>query len=94
SGMAEGVIHPSLLATLVYRFGIPGQATDDVAKVQANGQCFLLERETLDSIGGFTSVQDSVCEDVTLARPARHERIFAGHGPTGSRLANHPSYGR
>lgn len=68
SGMAEGVIHPSLLATLVYRFGIPGQATDDVAKVQANGQCFLLERETLDSIGGFTSVQDSVCEDVTLAR--------------------------
>ncbi len=68
SGMAEGMVHPSLLATLVYRFGIPGQATDDVAEVQANGQCFLLDRETLDSIGGFTSVQDSVCEDVTLAR--------------------------
>ncbi len=68
SGAAEGLVHPSLLATLVYRYGIPGGATDDVAAVQANGQCFLLERETLEGVGGFTGVQDSICEDVTLAR--------------------------
>ena len=28
SGLAEGVLHPAMLATLVYRFGIPGHATD------------------------------------------------------------------
>lgn len=68
SGAAEGLVHPSLLASLVYRYGIPGGATDDIAAVQANGQCFLLERETLEGVGGFTGVQDSICEDVTLAR--------------------------
>lgn len=68
SGAAEGLVHPSLLASLVYRYGIPGGATDDAAAVQANGQCFLLERETLEGVGGFTGVQDSICEDVTLAR--------------------------
>ncbi|MGI8642861.1 MAG: glycosyltransferase [Thermomicrobiales bacterium] len=68
SGAAEGLVHPSLLASLVYRYGIPGGATDDIAGVQANGQCFLFERETLEGVGGFTGVQDSICEDVTLAR--------------------------
>ena len=68
SGAAEGLVHPSLLASLVYRYGIPGGATDDVAAIQANGQCFLLERETLEGVGGFTTVQGSICEDVTLGR--------------------------
>jgi dolichol-phosphate mannosyltransferase len=68
SGLAEGVVHPSLLASLVYRFGIPGHATDERSAVQTNGQCFLIERETLERVGGFTGILDSVCEDVTLAR--------------------------
>ncbi|HEV2067754.1 MAG TPA: glycosyltransferase family 2 protein [Thermomicrobiales bacterium] len=68
SGLAEGVVHPSLLASFVYRFGVPGHATDETSAIQANGQCFLIERETLERVGGFTWILDSVCEDVTLAR--------------------------
>jgi dolichol-phosphate mannosyltransferase len=68
SGQAEALLHPAMLTTLVYRFGIPGRATADPAMVQANGQCFLVRRETLLAVGGFSRVLDSVCEDVTLAR--------------------------
>ncbi len=68
SGAAEGLVHPAMLATLVYRFGIPGRATTRLSEVQANGQCFLVRRDVLERCGGFQSVRDSVCEDVTLAR--------------------------
>jgi dolichol-phosphate mannosyltransferase len=68
SGEAEGVVHPALLTTLVYRFGIPGHSTRRVAAVQANGQCALYRREPLERSGGFTSARASVCEDVTVAR--------------------------
>lgn len=64
----EGLVHPALLTTLVYRFGIPGGATRRVSEVQANGQCFLVRRPLVLSVGGFASVRSSVCEDVTLAR--------------------------
>ena len=70
SGPALGMLHPSMLTTLVYRFGIPGSVTTDVRRVQANGQCFLIRRDVLEAIGGFRSVFGSVCEDVTLARRA------------------------
>jgi dolichol-phosphate mannosyltransferase len=68
SGAAEALVHPAMLTTLVYRFGIPGGATTDPEQVQANGQCFLVRRDVLDDAGGFARVLDSVCEDVTLAR--------------------------
>lgn len=68
SGPAEAVLHPAMLTTLVYRYGIPGHRTADPDAVQANGQCFLLRTETLDRAGGFATGQNSVCEDVTLAR--------------------------
>ena len=68
SGRAEAMLHPALLTTLVYRFGIPGRATDRVADIQANGQCFLVHRDALVAAGGFAPTRDSVCEDVTLAR--------------------------
>src|SRR5215204_5584856 len=72
-GSAEGLVHPSMLATLVYRFGIPGHATDHVDQVQANGQCFLIRRDLLQAVGGFSAVTRSLNEDVTLARlVARH----------------------
>jgi dolichol-phosphate mannosyltransferase len=38
SGPAEGIIHPALLTTLVYRYGIPGHETRRIDEVQANGQ--------------------------------------------------------
>jgi dolichol-phosphate mannosyltransferase len=68
SGEAEGIVHPALLATLVYRFGIPGQATREVSAVQANGQCALYRREDLERSGGFAVARASLCEDVTVAR--------------------------
>lgn len=68
SGAGEGLLHPSMLATLVYRFGIPGHATSDPARIQANGQCFLARRDVLDKVGGFSGVLHDVSEDVTLAR--------------------------
>jgi dolichol-phosphate mannosyltransferase len=68
SSEAEGLVHPSMLATLVYRFGIPGNATTNPHQVQANGQCFLVRRDILDAVGGFSQVLHDVSEDVTLAR--------------------------
>ena len=67
-GVGLGLLHPSLLTTLVYRFGMPGKATRQVSKVQANGQCFLFHRSALEACGGFAVTSDSLCEDVTIAR--------------------------
>jgi dolichol-phosphate mannosyltransferase len=64
----EAFVHPALLATLIYRFGIPGRVSQRVSEVQANGQCCLIRRSLLAQVGGFAAVRDSVCEDVTLAR--------------------------
>jgi dolichol-phosphate mannosyltransferase len=76
AGPGVAWIHPAMLATLVYRYGIPGQVTRRPALSQANGQCMLLDRSALEQIGGFMRVAHSVCEDVTLAR------LLAAHGHT------------
>lgn len=68
SGRGEALLHPSLLATLVYRFGIPGGATRDLNQVQANGQCFFAERDLLLRSDAFQAAQRSLCEDITIAR--------------------------
>ncbi len=68
SGLIDGLIHPALLTTLVYRFGPPGAATRDPHKVQANGQCFISRRETLIETEAFARAQASLCEDITIAR--------------------------
>jgi dolichol-phosphate mannosyltransferase len=67
-GIGEGLLHPSLLTTLVYRFGIPGKVFRRVSEVQANGQCFLFSRDALEACGGFLETRHSICEDVTIAR--------------------------
>lgn len=67
-GIGQGLLHPALLTTLVYRFGMPGHATRTISAVQANGQCFLLRRDILQACGGFAVGRASLCEDVTLAR--------------------------
>lgn len=67
-GFREGLFHPSMLTTLIYRFGIPGNRFRDSGEVQANGQCFLARREQLERAGGFEAVKGSICEDITLAR--------------------------
>jgi dolichol-phosphate mannosyltransferase len=67
-GIGIGLLHPSLLTTLVYRFGIPGKIMRRVSEVQANGQCFLFRRDVLEACGGFEVTRHSVCEDITIAR--------------------------
>jgi dolichol-phosphate mannosyltransferase len=68
SGLGDALLHPSLLTTLVYRFGIPGKATCNLHQIQANGQCFISPRETLLKNDAFRAAQLSLCEDVTIAR--------------------------
>ena len=68
SGAGEGLLHPALLTTLVYRFGPPGRAVTRVSAAQANGQCCLFRRKALEAVGGFAAVRDSICEDVTIVR--------------------------
>lgn len=65
---ADGLLHPALLTTLVYRHGIPGHNTYGVLDAQANGQCSLFRREPLEQLGGFAVARSSRCEDVTIAR--------------------------
>ena len=67
-GVGEGLVHPSLLTTLVYRFGIPGNVYRHVGDVQANGQCFLFSRDALEACDGFLGTYNSICEDITIAR--------------------------
>jgi len=67
-GLGEGLLHPSLLATLIYRCGMPGKVFRRANEVQANGQCFLFRRDELEVCGGFQGVRLSLCEDVTIAR--------------------------
>lgn len=66
--IGEGLVHPALLTTLVYRFGIPGKVFQRVSEVQANGQCFLFRRDVLEACGGFSQARASICEDITMAR--------------------------
>lgn len=68
SSSLEAPVHSSLLASLVYRYGIPGHTYTEPESVQANGQCFLIHRDALEHVGGFASVATSIVEDVTFAR--------------------------
>jgi dolichol-phosphate mannosyltransferase len=78
AGPLQAVVHPAMLATLIYRFGLPGREATRVGDVQANGQCFLATRALLLAHGAFANVRDSRCEDVTLARA-----LVAGGTPVG-----------
>ena len=77
-GGLQGLLHPSMLTTLVYRYGIPGGATNDRHEVQANGQCLLVRRDALLAVGGFAGVTDEITEDVTLARLLAQQGTLVG----------------
>lgn len=64
----DAVVHPSMLATLVYRFGIPGHVAQAPAAVQANGQCFIARRQALRECDAVGAAAASLCEDITIAR--------------------------
>ncbi len=60
-------LHPSMLTTLVYRFGRPG--VDVPAERQlANGQCMVFRRDWFIDGGGFGEARGASEEDVAFAR--------------------------
>ncbi len=64
----DALIHPALLATLIYRQGLPGSVATRPEEVQANGQCFIAKRERLIRSGAIAAARASRCEDLTIAR--------------------------
>ncbi len=62
------MVHASMLATLVYRFGPPGVVSRRCDRVMANGQCMVFDRQAVLRAGGFGAVADSLTEDIALAR--------------------------
>lgn len=62
------VLHPAMLATLVYRFGPPGHRRPPPDRVQANGQCTVTRRAGLLAQGGYAPIAEHLTDDVALAR--------------------------
>lgn len=67
-GRLERWLQPALLASLIYRTGVPGDPEVRGDRVLANGQCFLVRRAILLANGGYVPVRESFAEDVSLAR--------------------------
>ena len=70
--VAERWLQPSLLVSLLYRFGPVANSRSE--RVLANGQCFLVKRDVLDGAGGFAPVRASFAEDVSLAQHLEERR--------------------
>jgi dolichol-phosphate mannosyltransferase len=64
----ETLLHPALLATLVYRFGPPSPRPVSSTRTVANGQCLLVPTERFRQAGGWEPVAANMTEDVALAR--------------------------
>jgi dolichol-phosphate mannosyltransferase len=86
----EQWLQPSMLLTLVYRFGAPAPHTAP-DRVMANGQCFLARRNVLERHGGFAPARASFSDDVTLARHLARAGVRVGF-LDGSRLYRVRSY--
>jgi dolichol-phosphate mannosyltransferase len=82
---AEQWLQPSMLLTLVYRFGAAGMTEPPPDRVMANGQCFLARREVLLAHGGYEVSRQSWADDVTLARSLASRGVRVGF-LDGSRL--------
>jgi len=65
--VAEQLIQPALLVTLVYRGDVIG-GDGHPERMLANGQCFLARRDVLIRHGGYQPASASFSDDVTLAR--------------------------
>ena len=66
----ERLLHPAMLATLVYRFG-PSDADGRPpapSRVVSNGQCTAVRREQLLAAGGYRAAAGHMTDDAALAR--------------------------
>jgi dolichol-phosphate mannosyltransferase len=71
--VGERLLHPSFLATIVYRNGPPGVEGWQPSKRRAviNGQCIVVRRDALLAVGGWGLVHDKMTEDAAIARALR-----------------------
>ena len=68
-GPGERLLHPSMLASLVYRYG-PSDADAPAApgRVLANGQVTAVRRDALLAAGGYAPAAGHMTDDAALAR--------------------------
>jgi len=68
-GAGERLLHPSMLASLVYRYG-PADTETPVAPARrlANGQVTAVERERLLEAGGYAAAAGHMTDDAALVR--------------------------
>jgi dolichol-phosphate mannosyltransferase len=64
----ERLLHPAMLATLVYRFGPTGVDQPRVSRTVANGQCIAVRRSELLAAGGFAIAREHMNDDIALVR--------------------------
>jgi dolichol-phosphate mannosyltransferase len=66
----ERLLHPSMLATLVYRFGPVGADSDGRSPRRAvgNGQCLAMRRERFLAAGGFDRAPGFMTDEIALIR--------------------------
>ena len=65
-GFGERLLHPSFLASIVYRVGPTD--VEGLSRVVANGQCMVARREALLRAGGWARARSFMTEDMALAR--------------------------
>lgn len=72
-GPGERMLHPALLATLIYRFGALDAEDRQPAPHRAvcNGQCLAFRADVLRRAGGFALAAGNMTDDVALARALR-----------------------
>ena len=66
----QRLLHPAMLATLIYRFGPPdtGRRLPPPHRTMANGQCTVTRRTMLAAQGGYQPIGGHLTDDVALAR--------------------------
>jgi dolichol-phosphate mannosyltransferase len=87
----EQWLQPSMLLTLVYRFGAAGASHQAAEDMLANGQCFLARRDVLLRHGGYEIARASWADDVMLARALARRGVPVGF-LDGSRLYDVRAY--
>lgn len=63
----ERLLHPAMLASLVYRYG-PGDSDPPPPRILANGQCTAVRRDDLVAVGGYVGGLGHLTDDAALAR--------------------------
>jgi dolichol-phosphate mannosyltransferase len=63
----ERLLHPSMLASLVYRYG-PADANPPPPRILANGQCTAVRRASFLAAGGYSAAVGHMTDDAALAR--------------------------